>query len=99
MKIPDGKPTEEQRRCVEVAKVAQFFILQRQGPLIFVIMDQNKKTKVVIGNTNECSSCAKDYCAHIAFVLLKVLKIDESNPLLYKRGYTDYEIDKIFSGR
>ena len=84
---------------MEIAKTAQFFVLQRQGPLIFTIMDQNRKTKVVIGTTNDCSICMRDYCAHIAFVLVKVFKIGDDDALLYKRGYTDYEIDKLFSGR
>ena len=41
----------------------------------------------------------KSICAHIAFVMTKVLKVSTSNPLVWQLSLTDIELSEILSGR
>jgi E3 ubiquitin-protein ligase ZSWIM2 len=54
--------------------------------------------RVIIGNPHSCNCKATKICLHILFILLKVLRVPESNFLCKKVALSDSEINIILSG-
>ena len=92
----------------EFAKVAEaldnttLFLVSRNGPSHFSIKDESGSTfKTLLGNPHSCS-CSEvktsGTCVHIAFCVLKVLRVPHSHPLASKSAYSDYELSLVISG-
>ena len=75
-----------------------FYLLQRTGPTVFKLLESDEVYRVVIGSPHTCSCKAKTICMHILFVILKVLRVPETNALCKKINLTDAEIDIVLSG-
>lgn len=73
------------------------FLLQRRGPTCFVVKDgaSGMKSTVQIGLMQSCSCQCKmpaavrmTPCAHVVFVMLKVLQIPSQNPIVWQASLT-----------
>ena len=93
-----SKPTDEIQQILSNTEHSGLLVLQKVGPLSFVLGDENgKKYKTALGSVNTCS-CQKrfgDYCIHIAFVICKVFRLPTSNPLCWQKGFIDRELTQI----
>ena len=65
-----------------------------------------RKPKVMIGERHVCSSCRSKCttaagipCRHVLFVLLKVLRVPEANPIAWQGGLTEAEIQEALRCR
>uniref|UniRef100_A0A7S2KPK2 Anaphase-promoting complex subunit 11 n=1 Tax=Leptocylindrus danicus TaxID=163516 RepID=A0A7S2KPK2_9STRA len=81
-----------------------FFLVNRPGPTVFIISSPPDITfKVTIGNIQNCSCGeglkAKKLCVHILFVMLRVLRIEDTNPLAWQLSLTDDEVTRILDGK
>ena len=70
-------------------------LLQRRGPAAFIVKDSSgMKNTVQIGSPHSCTCQRKQrpqgpqLCAHIMFVLVKVLQIDPTSPLVRQTSFT-----------
>jgi len=79
----------------------KFFLVNRNGPVVFTLRDEHAATfKVTLGNPHTCS-CENnngDFCIHVVFCLLKVLRINDKHALSYQLGFTDAETTLVLSG-
>ena len=73
------------------------FLLQRRGPTSFVVKDSalGMKSTVQIGSTQTCTCQRKQpdagcngVCAHIVFVMIKVLQIPAQTPVVWQASLT-----------
>lgn len=75
------------------------FLVHRTGPTVYQIKDElNNSCRVMLGSTHTCSCREKGFCMHILFVVLKVLRIPQTNHLSKKMGFSDNEIDVALAG-
>lgn len=75
------------------------YLVHRIGPTVFNVRDDaDVVVRVMIGNPHSCNCKETKICLHILFILLKVLRVPESNLLCKKAALTDAEIDTILSG-
>ena len=70
-------------------------LLQRRGPSSFVVKDASGlKNGVQIGGRQSCTCSGKrthgraELCAHIIFVMVKVLQIPTNDPLVWQLALT-----------
>lgn len=96
LKAPDGF-----NELLENIQNLHFFIVQENGPTCFIIKEEGsgKKYKVTIGDVQTCSCHAKDICCHILFVMIKVLRVPQDNPLIWQLSLVDSEVQQILQGR
>ena len=74
------------------------FLLAKPGATSFVLKHGEKKVRVQLGTMHSCSCTTEPYCVHIAFVLLRVLRLQATNQLAFQTGLTDPEIEKVLAG-
>ena len=78
-----------------------FYLVNRSGPTVFSIRDEEGKIyRVIIGNPHRCScqSTHTSQCIHMMYIILKVLRIPESNDLCKRIRFNDGEIERILDG-
>lgn len=84
----------------------KFYLLSRLGPLLFVLKSGSSGNssdgvfKVWIGSPNHrcgCGGGTEKNCIHINFVLLKILRLDPSNPLAWKTQLSEEDINLILN--
>ncbi|RYH27809.1 RING finger domain-containing protein [archaeon] len=85
---------------VHVSSLAnvRLFLVARPGPSVFVLKDEEDNTiKTTLGNPHRCS-CGVTACVHLAFCIIKVLKVPKEHPLSHQTSLTDNELDLLLSG-
>ncbi|XP_032232180.2 mitogen-activated protein kinase kinase kinase 1 isoform X2 [Nematostella vectensis] len=53
------------------------------------------KFKVIIGP--QTCTCAKSFCNHLLFVMLRVFKVRENDPILWSSNLKNFEVETLFS--
>ena len=78
------------------------FLLQRRGPTSFVVKDVTSglKSVVQIGSVQSCTCQSKlptaarvAPCAHVVFVMTKVLRIPSQHPMLWQASLTGAQLN------
>lgn len=95
------KPPDNFNEIIESLNSLHFFLVQENGPTCFIIKEEStgKKFKITIGDIQSCSCKSKDICSHILFVLIKILRVPQENPLLWQLSLVDSEVQQILQGR
>lgn len=99
------KPPETWSSALEELDRKKFYLLQRLGPLLFVLKSLSGSSsdgvfKVWIGSPNHRCSCGgggEANCIHINFVIIKILRIDPSNQLAWKTQLSEEDINLMLS--
>jgi len=89
---------------MEELSSARLLLVQTPGPTSFVVKspDSDKKHKVTIGDIQKCTcpeGSGTGLCLHIFFVMMKVLRVPQTNPLVWQRSLTDREIETVLQMR
>jgi E3 ubiquitin-protein ligase ZSWIM2 len=75
------------------------FLVNRTGPTVYQIKDEEDNSRrVILGSSHSCNCKEEGFCMHILFVILKVLRIPQTNALSQKSGFTDAEIEMALAG-
>jgi len=78
----------------------KFYLVQTSGPTSYVVKGAlDTKFKVFLGNPHGCSCKRGNLCVHILFVLLKVLRVSEDDPLVWQSCLIERELDQILRGK
>ncbi|XP_062507494.1 mitogen-activated protein kinase kinase kinase 1-like isoform X2 [Corticium candelabrum] len=88
----------DRRKRVEKASRARFYLLHKTGPTAFTVAGDSPehKYKVMIG-PQTCSCSRGLHCVHLLFVMLRVLQVDQTNPLLWSRTLKNYEVNGLLA--
>jgi E3 ubiquitin-protein ligase ZSWIM2 len=98
-------PPIVQAKLEAVAQSPGFLVVQQNGPTSFVLKDvvneAQRKFKVRIGETQECScsESKQDLCVHILFVMARVFRVPATNPVIWQKALLEAEIEQLVSGR
>jgi len=91
---------------IEEMRSTSLFLVSKSGPTVFVIKTDNpaqKPFKVFIGSNQRCTcgggEATGKLCKHILFVMNKVLRVPETNPLCWQLSLIDSEITNILAGK
>jgi hypothetical protein len=83
----------------------QLFLVSTSGPTVFIVKadDMTDTTfKVFIGESQKCScgggQAKGKLCQHILFVMIKVLRVPETNPLAWQFSLADIELNRLLDG-
>lgn len=84
------------QKRVQKALHARLFLL-KNGPNSFLVGGDSPehKFKVTIGEQN-CNCNNGPFCIHLLFVMLRVFKVEENDPLLWSRTLKDFEVEELF---
>ena len=84
-------------RRVEGVMKARLYLLQQSGPKAFIVGsdDVKRKYKVILGP--QSCSCNRAHCVHVLFVMLRVLKVQPTDPRLLFKTLQNYEIEGLIS--
>ena len=107
-----NQPTSSYITSLEIVSQKRFYLLNRPGPTVFVVKERSALDdvtfKVILGSILQCSCHTRSYrvrkdreglhCEHLVFVIVKVLKLPQTNPLSWQESITDAEITSILSG-
>lgn len=87
----------EVKRKVEKAMRARLYLLQQTGPNSFLIGGDSPdhKFRVMIGP--QSCTCTRPHCVHLLFVMLRVFKLKENDPLLWTPKLKNFEVEKLLS--
>lgn len=55
--------------------------------------------KVRIGESQTCTCADRELCVHILFVMLKVFRLEATNPIIWQKHLTEAEITKLLLER
>jgi len=99
-----NKPSDEVLRLLDEAVDMRLYLVQETGPTGFILKDDSaNKFKVQIGSLLSCScgggSKKKKHCVHLLFALMKIFRLEVSNPLIWQLSYVDREVDTIIQNR
>lgn len=100
-------------RCPQVVKdlivlmrSTRLFLVAEHGPTCYIIRSESsrRKHRVTLGSMQACScggggSVGGELCIHLLYVMIKILRLPENNPLVWQLSLTDSEVDKIAEGR
>ena len=99
-----AKPTENFFTLKESLSSQSFYLIKKSGPTVFHLKDESGEIfKVSLGNPHECTCCNSkntseiSLCVHKLFCVLKVLRIDEKNPISWQNSFTDNEINQALN--
>ncbi|KAL0037055.1 hypothetical protein WJX77_010709 [Trebouxia sp. C0004] len=93
------RPSEVVLQMIENVPGTQLFLMQRQGPMSFVLCEDGaeRNHKVLFGPRPTCS-CRKgrdmELCIHHIFVMLRVLRLSPNNPIIWQLSLIDRELDE-----
>ncbi|XP_036894446.1 mitogen-activated protein kinase kinase kinase 1 [Sturnira hondurensis] len=97
---PDGfspySPEETGRRVSKVMR-ARLYLLQQIGPNSFLVGGDSpdNKYRVFIG-PQSCSCGRGALCTHLLFVMLRVFRLEPSDPLLWRKALKNFEVESLF---
>jgi E3 ubiquitin-protein ligase ZSWIM2 len=99
-----NQPPKTWRQDIETLHSNRFFHVSNIGPTMFVLKaDDHTSTtfKVCIGEPQQCScgggEARSKLCVHLLFVMIKVLRVPETNPLSWQLSLVDNEVLQILS--
>eukprot|EP01041_Mallomonas_annulata_P011048 gene11048-23099_t len=91
------KPDENWQSTRSILNDTTLYLVHR-CPTVFNIRNENGDIfRITIGNPHTCS-CGIELCVHFLFIMLKVLRIPEDNPMCWQSCFTDSEINNILNG-
>jgi E3 ubiquitin-protein ligase ZSWIM2 len=101
--------SQEERALLARAATTRFFLLHELGPTHFVLRGEasGETFRVLVGAAQRCS-CAEGstrgpraprLCAHIVFVMTKVLRVPVDHPLAWQHSLLDVEVAQILRER
>lgn len=101
-----SKPSDFQQELLEQLQSVKLLLLQRIGPCVFKIRDDDHDNlfTTTIGNPHRCSChsikkmTTDSMCIHILYVLIKILRIPTASPLWFQMSLIDTEINQILIG-
>ena len=76
--------------------------MQENGPTKLTLEASNKKKyKISVGSEIYCSCGGgrTEHCVHTIYALLKIFRIEQTDPLIWQLGFTDAELEKILERR
>ncbi|KAL0037874.1 hypothetical protein WJX79_003280 [Trebouxia sp. C0005] len=94
-----SRPSEVVLQMIENVPGTQLFLMQRQGPMSFVLCEDGAECnhKVLLGPKPTCS-CRRgrdtELCIHHIFVMLRVLRLPPNNPIIWQLSLIDRELDE-----
>lgn len=93
---PPGVMESIRRRVLQVRRGARLYLLCQPGPRSFLVAaDQpDHRFKVVVG-PQTCTCGKGPLCVHLLFVMLRVLKVRDSDPRLFSKTLKNYEVDEL----
>ncbi|CAN8004321.1 unnamed protein product [Ixodes hexagonus] len=93
---PPGVMESIRRRVLQVRRGARLYLLCQPGPHSFLVAaDQpDHRFKVVVG-PQTCTCGKAPLCVHLLFVMLRVLKVRDSDPRLFSKTLKNYEVDEL----
>ena len=97
--VPSSVQVESDRRKrVEKASRARFYLLRQSGPTAFTVAGDSPehKYRVMLG-PQTCSCSRGPHCVHLLFVMLRVLQVEQTNPLLWSKTLRNYEVDSLLT--
>ena len=86
---------EELKDVLAISKFVTLYLLKTFSPTTFLLSDPlNNEHLVEIGEKLSCSCLPgyDDHCIHTFYVLLRIYKIDPTNPLAFQKSYSQNEI-------
>jgi E3 ubiquitin-protein ligase ZSWIM2 len=89
-------------KMIDIASRITLFMVAQSGPLSFTFKDRlGNKLKTSIGSELKCSCFPgkNDHCIHTLYVLLKVFKVPQINPLVWQAAYVDSELSDLLTGK
>lgn len=99
------KPPTQWQQQINDLNSTRLFLVSTLGPTVFILKgdDMTESTfKVFIGERQMCSCGGGEgrgqLCTHLLFVMIKVLRVPEDNPMAWQLSLVDSEIDAILSG-
>ncbi len=95
-------PVEVAQR-ISAALSSGLLVVQQPGPMSFVLKcsGTQRKFKVRIGDPHHCNCKEQNgelLCVHILFVLLKVFRLPQDNPLVWQHALLEAEVDQLLRG-
>mmetsp|Transcript_40328 Transcript_40328/g.96753 ORF Transcript_40328/g.96753 Transcript_40328/m.96753 type:complete len:758 (+) Transcript_40328:35-2308(+) len=96
------RPPETYEKVKEEAIGSRFFVLQQVGPTGFVLRDEHdNKFRVFVGDRLSCGcgNSGAEHCVHTVYVMIKVLRVPEANPLSWQLSLVDAEVSSVLSMR
>lgn len=75
---------------------ARLYLLHQPGPRSFLVAADlpEHRFRVVVG-PQTCTCGKGPHCVHLLFVLLRVLKLSDTDSRLFSRTLKDYEVDEL----
>ncbi|XP_067027287.1 mitogen-activated protein kinase kinase kinase 1-like isoform X1 [Acropora muricata] len=94
---PISEVSNDFKRKVEKAMRARLYLLQQTGPNSFLIGGDSPdhKFRVMIGP--QSCTCTRPHCVHVLFVMLRVFKLKDNDPLLWSLKLKNFEVEKLLS--
>lgn len=86
------------KKRVQRALHARLYLLHKIGPNSFLVGGDlpEHKYRVRIGEQN-CNCSKGPFCIHLLFIMLRVFKVEENDPILWSRTLKDYEAENLFN--
>lgn len=87
------------RRVLQVRRGVRLYLLCQRGPRSFLIAaDQpDHRFNVVLG-PQSCSCARGPHCVHLLFVMLRVLRVTDTDARLFRKTLKDFEVDELLQG-
>ncbi|XP_037556995.1 mitogen-activated protein kinase kinase kinase 1-like isoform X2 [Dermacentor silvarum] len=87
------------RRVLQVRRGVRLYLLYQPGPRSFLIAaDQpDHRFKVVLG-PQTCSCGKGPHCVHLLFVMLRVLRLTDTDARLFSKTLKEFEVDELLRG-
>lgn len=89
------------REVLTVSKYITLYLVDSCPPSTYLFSDPlNNCFRVTIDQHLRCNCLPgnNDHCMHTFYVLMKIFKLSENDPLLYQPNYTEEELEEIYSG-
>ncbi|GMH52673.1 hypothetical protein TrST_g1459 [Triparma strigata] len=99
-----NKPPENWSTLVSSMRSTEMFLMSTVGPTVFVVKTSTSESlyKVYIGQNQRCSCGGGEgrgrLCEHLMYVMIKVLRVPEENPLSWQLSLVDTEVTNILAG-
>ncbi|GAB6029131.1 Mitogen-activated protein kinase kinase kinase 1 [Chamberlinius hualienensis] len=94
----DNQYIENVVRKVKKARKARLYLLQQPGPHSFVVGGDSPehKYRVMVG-PQTCTCSRGPHCIHVLFIMLRVFRVSENDPLMFSKQLKNFEVESLFS--
>ena len=101
-----NKPPAYFAGALESMRNTPLYLMSRIGPSVFALKGEGRSAKthkVYVGHAQRCTCGGGDargeLCIHLLYVMVKVLRVAEEDPLVWQLGLVEGEVDSILAGR